>query len=91
MTFFSGAPMQAVHRLYALLLMLLIALGAIEYPLPMVGNGFSDPIKQLYLFREIYDMVLLVIIVWIAFRLIPGIAARFSRHRKSLDQTERSR
>ena len=83
--------MQKVRKLYALLLMVLIALGAIQYPLPMIGNGFSDPIKQLYLFREIYDMVLLVILVWVIFRLIPGIAAHFSRRRqRSSDQTERS-
>ena len=87
----SGASMQKVRKLYALLLMVLIALGAIQYPLPMIGNGFSDPIKQLYLFREIYDMVLLVILVWVIFRLIPGIAAHFSRRRqRSSDQTERS-
>lgn len=88
---FSAASAQTVRRLYALLLMVLIALGAIQYPLPMVGNGFSDPVKQLYLFREIYDMVLLVILVWVIFRFIPGIAARFDRRRrKTSDQTERS-
>lgn len=70
---------QRSHKLYALLLMVLIALGAIQYPLPMVGNGFSDPIKQLYLFREVYDLVLLVILVWVVFCLIPGIAARLDR------------
>lgn len=87
----SDAPTQRLRSLYALLLMVLIALGALQYPLPMVGNGFSDPIKQLYLFREIYDIVLLIIIVWIIFRLIPGIAARFAKcHRGSSDQAERS-
>ena len=70
--------LQRSHKLYALLLMVLIALGAIQYPLPMVGNGFSDPIKQLYLFREVYDLVLLVILVWVVFCLIPGIAARLN-------------
>ncbi len=86
-----GAPIQKARMLYALLLMVLIALGAIQYPLPMVGNGFSDPIKQLYLFREIYDIVLLVIIVWIIYRLIPCTVSHFSRRcRGSSDQTERS-
>ena len=57
--------------------MLLIALGAIQYPLPMVGNGHSDPIKQLYLFREVYDMVFLLIIVWAVKWLVPAVQNRF--------------
>ena len=74
---------SARQKLYAGLLMLLIALGAIQYPLPMVGNGHSDPIKQLYLFREVYDMVFLLIVVWGVKWLIPAVQNRFgSRIRK---------
>ena len=59
------------QKLYAGLLIVLIALGALQYPLPMVGNGHSDPVKQLYLFREVYDMVFLLLVVWAVFRLWP--------------------
>ncbi len=52
------------RRLYAGLLIVFIALGAMQYPLPMVGNGHSDPVKQLYLFREVYDFVFLLLVVW---------------------------
>ncbi len=60
---------SARERLYAGLPVLLILTGALQYPLPMVGNGHSDPVKQLYLFREIYDMILLLVIVYAVFRL----------------------
>ena len=54
------------RKLYAGLLLVLLAIGAMQYPLPMVGNGRSDPIKQLYLFREIVDVLLLIIAAWAA-------------------------
>lgn len=60
-----------VQKLYAGLLIVLIALGALQYPLPMIGNGHSDPVKQLYLFREVYDMAFLLLVVWAVFRLWP--------------------
>ncbi len=62
-------------KLYAGLLMMLIALGALQYPLPIVGNGRSDAVKQLYFFREVYDMVFLLLIVWGIFRLRPKLCA----------------
>lgn len=68
------------HKLYAGLLVLLIALGAMQYPLPMVGNGHSDPVKQLYFFREVYDMVFLLVVLWLVFRFLPW-AARLWQQR----------
>ena len=57
------------RKLYAGLLLVLLTLGAMQYPLPMVGNGRSDPIKQLYLFREVVDVLLLMIAAWAAAKL----------------------
>ena len=70
--FRRGIPRQ--QKLYAGLLVVLIALGALQYPLPMVGNGHSDPVKQLYLFREVYDMVFLLVLVAV-FRFAPQFRA----------------
>jgi len=53
------------RRLYSGLLILTILLGAMQYPLPMVGNGRSDPVKQLYFFREITDFTYLFLLAWI--------------------------
>lgn len=63
-------------KLFAELLLVLMALGALQYPLPMVGNGHSDPIKQLYLFREVYDMVFLLLSVWFVFHLFPWLRGK---------------
>jgi len=41
------------------LFIILMALGVFEYPLSVIGNGYSDNIKQLYLFRVVYDCMLL--------------------------------
>ena len=54
------------RRLFSGLLLVLLAIGAMQYPLPMVGNGRSDPIKQLYLFREVVDVLLLLVAAWAA-------------------------
>lgn len=72
--FRRGVPLR--HKLYAGLLLVLIALGALQYPLPMVGNGHSDPVKQLYLFREVYDLVFWLLAV-AAFRFGPPLWGRF--------------
>ena len=57
------------RKLYAGLLLVLLAIGAMQYPLPMVGNGRSDPIKQLYLFREVTDFTYLFLLTWASARM----------------------
>lgn len=39
--------------------------GILQYPLTVIGNGFSDNIKQLYMFREVWDGTLLVVAAWL--------------------------
>ena len=56
-------------RLYGALLIVIALLGAIQYPLPMVGNGHSDPVKQLYFFREITDFTYLFLLTWASARM----------------------
>ena len=52
--------------------------GIIQFPMTVIGNGFADNIKQLYIFRVTYDMTLLIA-VYLAVR---GIAGRFKRRGK---------
>ena len=51
------------------MLIVIALLGAIQYPLPMVGNGHSDPVKQLYFFREITDFTYLFLLTWVSARM----------------------
>lgn len=56
-------------RLYGAMLIVILLLGAMQYPLPIVGNGHSDPVKQLYLFREITDFTYLFLLSWASARM----------------------
>ena len=37
-------------------------IGAVQFPMPFVGNGMADTSKQLFLFNFIFDGLLLLII-----------------------------
>ena len=45
-------------------------IGAIEFPMPFVGNGQSQYLKQLFLFNFIFDLLLLLIFSYILFKFI---------------------
>ena len=38
-------------------------MGAIQFPMPFVGNGRADTAKQLFLFNFIFDILIVVIVV----------------------------
>ncbi|SFD47643.1 hypothetical protein [Clostridium uliginosum] len=46
------------------LLWVIMLIGAIQFPMPFVGNGQADTAKQLYLFNFIFDILLVIIISW---------------------------
>lgn len=48
----------------------LMLIGAIQFPMPYVGNGQADTAKQLYLFNFVFDILLLVSILYALFKLI---------------------
>jgi len=53
-----------------LLLWAVMCIGAIQFPMPFVGNGQADTAKQLYLFNFIFDILLLVMACWGCFKII---------------------
>jgi hypothetical protein len=43
----------------------IILIGALQFPMPFVGNGQADTEKQLFLFNFIFDIILVVSVCWI--------------------------
>lgn len=62
-----------------ILLWTIILIGAIQFPMPFVGNGKADTAKQLYLFNFIFDGSLLLIFSYILFKTIDLIKLRFKK------------
>ncbi|MCR1951989.1 hypothetical protein NSA50_13135 [Clostridium sp. DSM 100503] len=48
----------------------LMLIGAIQFPMPYVGNGQADTAKQLYLFNFVFDVLLFICLVYILFKLM---------------------
>ena len=42
----------------------IIMIGALQFPLPYIGNGHADISKQLYLFNFVFDIIIIVSICW---------------------------
>lgn len=63
-------------KLYHMLFLVIMAIGVFEYPLTVIGNGYSDNIKQLYLFRVVFDIMIFVMIGWV----IDYLSKREGRH-----------
>jgi hypothetical protein len=53
-----------------LLLWAIMFIGAIQFPMPFVGNGKADTAKQLFLFNFIFDMMLVTSASWICFKIV---------------------
>lgn len=53
-----------------ILLLTIMLIGAIQFPMPFVGNGMADTAKQLFLFNFIFDGLLLLIFSYILFKMI---------------------
>ncbi|MCR4944967.1 MAG: hypothetical protein K5986_11130 [Clostridium sp.] len=43
-----------------ILMWCVMLIGAVQFPMPLVGNGHADTAKQLYLFNFIFDIMLLI-------------------------------
>lgn len=56
-------------------ILMISAIGIIQFPLTFIGNGFADNTKQLYVFRIIYDLTVLIGV----FLLFPSIKSIFDR------------
>ncbi|MEQ8200940.1 MAG: hypothetical protein ABRQ24_05930 [Syntrophomonadaceae bacterium] len=46
------------------LLWAVMAIGILQFPMPLAGNGYADTAKQLFLFNFVFDLVLVVAAGW---------------------------
>lgn len=53
------------RKLMAGLYILIMCMGVAQFPLSVIGNGFTDNIKQLYAFRLIHDVVFAIAVFWL--------------------------
>lgn len=53
-----------------LLLWIVMLIGAVQFPMPFVGNGMADTAKQLFLFNFIFDGLVLIIISYALMHII---------------------
>ena len=53
-----------------MLLWLIMMIAVMQFPMPFVGNGKADVVKQLYLFNFIFDILMFVSVLWVIFKLI---------------------
>lgn len=62
----------ALERLLSLLFLCIMAIGVLQYPLSVIGNGFADNNKQLYGFMLCHDLLVLFAVTAAAYRLWRG-------------------
>ncbi|MEQ8176246.1 MAG: hypothetical protein ABRQ26_14400 [Syntrophomonadaceae bacterium] len=63
-------PSQEAVRARIRLLWSVMAIGLLQFPMPLVGNGQADTAKQLFLFNFIFDLMLVVSACWCLHRFI---------------------
>lgn len=59
-----------VQRLRIMLLWCIMLIGAIQFPMPFVGNGRADTAKQLFLFNFVFDIMIVTSLSWTLFKII---------------------
>ena len=62
-----------------LLLWTIMLIGAIQFPMPFVGNGQADTSKQLFLFNFIFDGLLIIIFSYILFTIADLLRDKLSK------------
>lgn len=77
----SSKTQSRIKWLYGLYLTIMLT-GIIQFPMTVIGNGFADNIKQLYIFRVTYDITL-VIAIYLAAKGIAGLRKRMGKEGKS--------
>ncbi len=53
------------YTVMVLIYLLIMATGVLQFPLPFIGNGYSDTTKQLYLFMLCWDITMLTTIGYV--------------------------
>lgn len=65
-----------------LLLWTVIFIGILQFPMPFVGNGKADTSKQLFLFNFTFDALLMLILVYILFKVNDLFKIKFNSSHK---------
>jgi hypothetical protein len=52
------------------LVWLIMLTGALQFPMPFIGNGEADTAKQLFLFNYTFDILIIISLTWILDRII---------------------
>ncbi len=76
--FIGGGLFEALaHKnRYAWIFLLIMAMGAIQFPMPYLGNGNADIPKQLYLFNLCFDIGLVTTVCYVFSRLYSAVKKR---------------
>ena len=53
------------NKLMFFFYILIMCMGIVQFPLSVIGNGFTDNIKQLFVFRLIHDIVFVIALFWL--------------------------
>ena len=48
----------------------IMLIGAIQFPMPLVGNGHADTAKQLFLFNFIFDIMLIICVSYVFYAIV---------------------
>lgn len=67
-----------------LLLWTIMLIGAIQFPMPFVGNGRADTAKQLFLFNFIFDGLLLITFSYILFKISDRVKFKSKNNRYNI-------
>lgn len=65
-----------------ILMWCVMLIGAIQFPMPLVGNGHADTAKQLFLFNFIFDIMLLICVNYVFYKIIDLCSKAFNKRRK---------
>lgn len=68
-----------------ILMWCIMLIGAIQFPMPLVGNGHADTAKQLYLFNFIFDIMLLLCINYIFYGIVDLFKKAFNKNKKGVN------
>ena len=79
---FFKAKNNAKTRLLISLFVVLMLTGIIQFPLPFIGNGLADTSKQLYLFKLMYDLTMLISFSWLWVASMKHLRALMARRKK---------
>lgn len=58
------------NRSKIILMWAVMLIGAIQFPMPLVGNGHADTAKQLFLFNFIFDIMLIICVSYVFYAIV---------------------